>query len=316
MMLARAAADFYWMGRYLERTEHTARLLEYQLPRLVDTLAEEVALGWQVIYRALEQDPPPAPANADEAEAFLIADAYTLAARLIEDDSHPDSVISCWTMARENAKQLRPWLPVRVWTCLNRGYFRIQEADFSESWKRDPSSVAGEAIDGLRLLAGVVSGTMSRDDAWRFMELGRFVERLQQQVGLLMAWDRLGQPAAGGPALSWESLLRVSGAYEFFCRTYSMRIRRETALRFLMRHPELPRSVRYAVARIGEMLSGIDPGGARYPLAAPHRMNLRLAAAIEADDNALHAVRKNAKALHDVIMATYVEYPVEKGLPS
>ena len=70
LMLARAAADFYWMGRYFERTEHTARLLQYQLTRLVDTPADELALGWRVIYRTLGQSSPVTPTQADEAEAF------------------------------------------------------------------------------------------------------------------------------------------------------------------------------------------------------------------------------------------------------
>ena len=58
-MLARAAADFYWMGRYIERTEQTARLLEYQLTRLVDTPADRPALGWRVLYRTFGHPTPP-----------------------------------------------------------------------------------------------------------------------------------------------------------------------------------------------------------------------------------------------------------------
>ena len=325
-MLARAAADFYWMGRYLERTEQTARLLEYQLERLVDTPAEEVALGWRVLYSTFGHPAPPLPTDADEAEVFLIADAYTLAGTFVEDDTNSNSMISCWSLARENAKQLRPWLPVRVWTCLNQGFMWIRDCDFSRAWAEGPAALALEAIDRLRLLAGVVDAMMARDDAWRFLELGRFVERLQHQTVLLDTWARLGQPAQGA-RLSWSDLLRVSRAYELYRRRRSILVRRESALAFLVRNPEVPRSLRFAVHRIERLLSGIDPKGARYPLAAPHRMAIRLAATVEMDlggddpdpegeDGSFSDLLRDARKLHDLVMASYANYPVERGLPA
>ena len=100
-MLARVAADFYWLGRYVERIEQTARLLEYQLTRLVDRPADELAVGWGAIYRALGQAPPGATSGVEEAEDFLIPDAYTLAGNLVEESANPDSILSCWRLGRE-----------------------------------------------------------------------------------------------------------------------------------------------------------------------------------------------------------------------
>jgi len=248
-MLARVAGDFYWMGRYLERTEHTARLLRYQLSGLVDTPADEVALGWRVVYRTLGQSVPDAPADADEAEAFLIADAYTLAGTLVEDDTNPDSMVSCWRMARENAKQLRPQLPLRVWTCLNQGYLWLRASEFPGAWRVGPTQLASDGIDRLRLLAGVVHGTMPRDDAWRFLELGRFVERFQHQTALLDNWDRIGCVPDRNPRLSWADLLRVCGAYELYCRRHTMTVRRAEVLDFMIRDPEVWRRALLEVCR-------------------------------------------------------------------
>ena len=122
---------------------------------------------------------------------FLVADAFALAAYLIEDPANPNAIIQSWINARDNAKQLRPWLPVRVWTCLNDGFFWLRDCDFAEYWARGPNSLPAGVIDRLRLLSGVIEARMSRDDAWRFLVLGRFVERLQSQTALLQAWSRL-----------------------------------------------------------------------------------------------------------------------------
>ena len=329
-MLAREAGDFYWMGRYIERTEQTARLLRHQLTGLVDTPADELALGWRVLYRTLGQSVPDTPADADEAEAFLIADAYTLAGTLVEDETVPDSMISCWRAARANASQLRPQLPLRVWTCLNRGYLWIRECDFPGAWKIRPVELVAEGIDRLRLLAGVVDAVMPRDDAWRFLELGRFVERFQHQTALLNSWDRIGCTPKRQPALTWADLLRVCSAYELYCRRFTMTVHRDEVLDLMIRDPEVPRSLRFALQRIENLLVGIDPLGNRHPLAPPHRVALRLAAVLEADAGGTNSpgpgegresglferLAQDGQALHDHVMAAYVDYPVEEGLPT
>lgn len=326
-MLARAAADFYWMGRYVERAEQTARLLDHQLTRLADTPANELARGWRILYEVFGLAPPAVATDADEAEAFLIADAYTLAGALVEDETGPASMVSCWGRARENATQLRPWLPVLAWTSLNRGYLWLRDAEFAAAWAVGPAALVREARDRLRLFAGVVDATMARDDAWRFLQLGRFVERFQQQAVLLDAWDRFGKAGGGSPSAWWGELLQVCDAYEFYCRSRSMVVGREAALAFLVRNPELPRSLRFAVHRIGELLAGIDPRGARYPLAPPHRIALHLAASVEMNPHGeergrehpgdgFRALLSESLRLHELTMAAYVDYPVEEGLPS
>ncbi len=324
-MLARVAADFYWLGRYAERVEQTARLLEYQLTRLVDRPADELVVGWGAIYRALGQPPPGAASGPEEAEAFVIPDAYTLAGNLVEEGANPDSILSCWRQARENAQRVRAQLPLSIWTRLNQGYLWMREVDFAAEWAQAPARVAREVIDRMRLFAGVVHSTMPRDDAWRFLELGRFIERAQHQAALLGAWVEFTRARRGVAALSWADLLHVCGAYEIYCRRHSMKVRRAEALGFLARDPELPRSLRFSAQRIEEALAGIDPLGARYPLAPPHRMALRLTAAIEmeagesgeVDSGAFfRAIGGDIRALHDLAMAAYVNRSPAEEIPA
>lgn len=321
-MLARVAAEFYWLGRHVERIEHTARLLRFQLTRLADCPAEDLNVGWQAVYRILGQAPVGTTASGDEAEAVVIPDAYTLAGELVEERSNPDSLLSCWELGRENAQRVRAQLPLPVWTCLNQGYLWIRDSDFSAAWSKAPAALVDEAIDRLRLLAGVVDDVMPRDDTWRFLELGRFTERVQHQAVLLASWVELNfEERASG--LSWAELLRVCGAYEVYCRRHSTDVEKKEAVSLLTQDPELPRSLRFSVQRIEELLAGIDPVGARYPLAPPHRMALRLTATVEMEPAGLSAesaaadyfrsVENDARTLHDLTMAAYVTHtPAEE----
>ncbi len=322
-MLARVAAEFYWLGRHVERIEHTARLLRFQLTRLADCPVDDLNVGWQAVYRILGQAPVGATASGEEAEAIVIPDAYTLAGELVEERSNPDSLLSCWELGRENGQRVRAQLPLPVWTCLNQGYLWIRESDFSAAWSKAPDALVNDAIDRLRLLAGVVQDVMPRDDTWRFLELGRFTERVQHQAALLASWAELNsEERASG--LSWAELLRVCGAYEIYCRRHSTDVEKKEAVRLLTQDPEIPRSLRFSVQRIEELLAGIDPVGARYPLAPPHRMALRLTATVEVEPAGLSAesaagdyfrsVEDDARTLHHLTMAAYVTHTPAEGL--
>lgn len=323
-MLARVAAEFYWLGRHVERIEQTARLLRFQLDRLADRPAAELTLGWQAVYRILGQAPVGATATDDDAETVVIPDAYTLAGNLVEERANPDSLLSCWERGRENGQRVRAQLPLPVWTCLNQGYLWIRDSDFSSAWAKAPATLVNEAIDRLRLFAGVVDAAMPRDETWRFLELGRFVERVQHQAVLLASWIEFGADDRAANALSWADLLRVCGAYEVYCRRHSTNVHRKDALGLLTRDPGIPRSLRFSVQHIQELLAAIDPVGARYPLAPPHRMVLRLTATVEMESPGLsedaeegeffRSLENDGRMLHELTMAAYVTHTSAEGI--
>ena len=323
-MLARLAAEFYWLGRNVERIEHTARLLRFQLNRLSDRPADELALGWQAVYSILGQAPVGTTASPDEAESVVIPDAYTLAGELVEERANPDSLLSCWERGRENGQRVRAQLPLSVWTCLNQGYLWIRSSDFSGAWANAPATLVSEAIDRLRLFAGVVEAAMPRDEAWRFLELGRFIERMQHQAVLIASWVEFNPGDHVASVLSWADLLRVCDAHEVYCRRRSTSVDRKEALCLLTQDPELPRSLRFSVQRIEELLAGIDPVGARYPLAPPHRLALRMTAAVEMEPTGLseetaagdffRSLGNDSRTLHNLTMAVYVTGSPAEGL--
>ena len=323
-MLARVAANFYWMGRYLERTKQTIRLVRYPLDRLVDRTASEIAVAWEVVYRTLGQMPPHSPDSSDEAETFLMTDAYTLAGSLIEESLEPR--IHSFVLEhrpRERPAGALPSSRFRCGTCLNQGYLWMRSSDFPTAWASGPAALVSEASDRLRHLAGVMDALMYRDDGWRFMVLGHFVERVQHQAAFLAAWVELGRRERGASALPWADLLRICGAYEVYSRRYSMEVRQEQVLVFLVQDPELPRSLRFSVHLIEEVLAGIDPAGARYPLAPPHRMALRIAAALEVENldgererdsiRFFRSIGSECRKLHDFAVGAYLDFPPAQG---
>ena len=121
-MLSRSAQSLYWMGRYLERAGHLCSLLRLQSEALVDRPIREIHFGWNRIYASVRRDPPGGRVDLFGDEEFALADSFALADDLTFERSNPCSVLSCFAMGRENARNQRHCISPEVWTCLNTAY--------------------------------------------------------------------------------------------------------------------------------------------------------------------------------------------------
>ena len=168
-----------WMGRYIERTEHICRLLRVQMEVLVDRPVSEINLGWRRIYVAVGRQPPsPAVGFAGTDDDFALADSFTLADDLTFERMNPDSVRNCFSNGRENARQTRHCISGEMWTCLNLAWLRLRERRIQDIWKTAPESFYTEVAQDMGTFLGVMDATMYRDDGWRFLQLGRAIERV------------------------------------------------------------------------------------------------------------------------------------------
>lgn len=265
-MLSRVADALFWMSRYLERAEHVARLLdvcfhlELDLGGLVTGPHE---LHWTALAAILQQVIPP---NRQAA-----APQATISHWLMFDLENPSSIVSCVTRARNNARGIRGSITSEMWRELNKLYWQLADGDFAAHARESPHDYFEAVECGSQLFQGVCDATLTHDEGWQFIQLGKYLERADKTLRILdIQYQLLHQmtdphdlPLSN---LEWAGVLRSCRAYESFQRLYVGRVEPEHVVEFLLFHPEFPRSARFCLEAASvslEQLEGSDRGGAQ-----------------------------------------------------
>jgi uncharacterized alpha-E superfamily protein len=251
-MLSRVADSLYWMSRYLERAEHTARLIDVDLQLRLDQSPEAGAGRWLRLLEA-SQVPPP------EDEKI---DAESLTHVLTLDRTNPSSILSCVTAARENLRQVREQCSTEMWEQLNRLYLQVTSTTASEAWLLHSYVFFRAVREGAHLFQGVTDSTMSHGEGWQYIQLGRFVERTDELARLIGThFGRLPHPldqaVESEEYLEWVGLLKSCAAFEAYCKTYTAEIRPLRVAEFLLLNPDFPHSVRFSVDRVQAALVAV-----------------------------------------------------------
>ena len=322
-MLARSAEGLYWLGRHVERTEDLCRLVREQMGALVDRPVSEINFGWRRIYDTLYRRPPgPAVGVAESDEDYALADSYTLADDVTFERANPGSILNSFSNGRENARQMRHCISGEMWTCLNLAWLRLGTRRIEDIWKAAPESYYADMAREMNLFAGVADTTLYRDDGWRFLQLGRLVERTQFTIALLLAHLEgvRANPEAGDR--EWVSLLWICQAFDTYKRRHGVEIRPARVLDLLVEDPRLPRSLCTAVdaaaATLGALALGPGPCGAARRCAGDLASNVNQPwpSAPSLPDRAarLRRLEGDCRALHDLVMAAHVGYDTD-GAP-
>ena len=322
-MLARSAQGLYWMGRYLERAGHLCRLLQLQTEALVDRPIEEIYAGWNRIYTSLDRQPPGAGVvfefsdSITGADDFALADSFTLADDLTFERTNPNSMWSCFASGRENARQMRHCISGEMWRALNLTYLRVQQISILDIWTNSPESFYASVSEDIDTFMGVAAATMYRDEGWHFMRLGRNIERAQQMGGLLLTQLEMDGPDAQHFESDWASLLRVYHAFEAYQRAYRVEVIPEQVLNLLVTDPLLPHSVCHALDAVTAELAVLGAGQDADASAAMRRLAGRASAMLHYEwpdsdnrEGVLELVAAFCLELHNLITATYFDYPV------
>lgn len=239
-MLSRIAESVFWIGRYVERADDTARILDVHLQLML----EDPWIDENTACRSL-LDLMGAPA-ADPAASITKADVLSLLA--IDPDS-PSSIVYSLRAARENARRAREIVSVELWETLNTTSSRLPRNLDVENAHRFFQWVH----ERIALASGVTDDSTSRDDVWRFLALGRAIERIDITARLLSARTLVSSTA------SWTTILRSCGAYDAFLRTYRGASKTSDAAEFLLLDRLFPRSMLYTIRRAEEHMEAIDP---------------------------------------------------------
>ena len=315
-MLSRSAQGLYWMGRYLERAEHLCRLLRLETEALVDRSPREIYFGWSRIYGSINRLPPGGTLEIGD-DLYTLVDSYTLADDLTFEHSNPDSVWSCFALGRENARQMRHCISAEMWTRLNLAYLRVQKLSIQEIWD-SPESFYEETVTEVATFAGVAAATMYRDEGWSFLQIGRFIERVQLSTSLLLAHLAADTASTGESESDWTSLLRACHAFDAYNRRYSVEVRPGQVMDLLATDSMLPDSLCRSLDMVAAELDALGPGPDARSSADVMRLAGRMAALIRYDwpdqeDYAeiLRQVRGHGRELHHLVASAYFDYPVE-----
>lgn len=246
-MLSRIAESLFWIGRYVERAEDTARILDVHIHHLLEAPLAEEADICRSLLAIMGVDIPGV--DLDEMTARRVTDILAF------DSAHPSSIVSSLVAARANARGVSEAISSEMWEALNVTYNGLP-AQVDLGARTAPYAFFRFVRERAAIIAGLTESTMSRDDAWRFMVIGRSLERIDMLTRLLYA-------AASGPDPDWVVLLRSCSAHEAFLRTYRREPEPRLAAEFLLLDRLFPRSVFYTLSIAEECLAELDPRSGR-----------------------------------------------------
>jgi len=270
-MLARDAESLFWAGRYLERAESTARLLDVTYHSLLETTPSEEAVAWQSVLSAVRLDvrftETDRPLSAGPVSEFLVLDT-----------DNPGSILSSVDQARENARTVREQLSTELWESLNSFGLQLRARNLRADLEFQPHELYGLVRRQCQTVAGVAAETMARDEGWRFFMLGWNLERAEMACRLLSVRYRQLSPSAFH---EWMGTLRSASALEAYRRTYRASMDPVDVVEFLLLSRTFPRSVLFSLRTAQNQLDRLADEG---ETSRPRRQLGRVCASLEYAD--------------------------------
>jgi uncharacterized alpha-E superfamily protein len=330
-MLSRVAQNIYWMSRYLERAEDTARLINVNANLLLD-LPRNTTFGWlPLIFIVSAED------LFFEKDPHRLADENNVVTFLISDRAHPGSILSSLAAARENLRTTRDVVPQEAWEQINSLYMYARDHVPN---RRGRFEFLRRVIHGAQQINGLLSGAMSRTDAYGFLRMGRYLERADMTTRILDVRSANLLPRHGQPTLQtqeqssldsgssqmqgmapvqeeqdpfesiqWMSVLKSLSAYQMYRQQVRLRVGGPDVLKFLLQNESFPRAVSFCLQQLETCVSELP--GHNDPLAGIAALKQRLgdAAVPELTHEGLHEfideLQMGFGELHSQIAATY-----------
>ena len=245
-MLSRVAESLYWIGRYVERAEDTSRLLDVHVQTLLEDPWVEEHTACRDVFAVMGLPIPDGPLDARRTTQAL---AFTR--------GETTSIVGALSAARDNARGVREALSSELWEALNTTFHALP-AQQAAAERHGPHGFFRYVRERAAVVAGLLDGTMPRDDGWRFLVLGRSLERVDMTARLL--WARSQQV---GASAGWVGLLKSCSAHEAYLRTYRAAVEPEKVVEFLVLDRLFPRSVYAALTQAETCLADIAPSAGR-----------------------------------------------------
>ncbi len=254
-MLSRVASSIFWMSRYLERVENTARFIDTQLNMILDLPSmREEPFAWRPLISITGDDDffnekygKPTRENVMYFHTF--------------DSSYLNSISSCLTAARENARSVREVIPSEMWEQINRLYITVKRTGASLRAAKHPHEFYTDIKMACHLISGLGYSAMSHGEAWYFLQLGKFLERADKTSRILdvkyfVILPRLDYIGSSLDNVQWTALLKSTSAFEMYRKKFNQ-ISPKDIVSFLVFENDFPRAILYCVMQTEKALSKI-----------------------------------------------------------
>ena len=316
-MLSRTAESLFWIGRYLERVQDLARVVDIAYhSRLEQGGRRRSGDDWEPLL-VIGSERERFFARHDRAEAGPVATFMTF------DLENPNSILSCLRYARENARGMRDRITSEMWETLNSFYLWLSERSLLHDVERSNLYVLYSAIkERCFLFEGVAQGTMVHDEGWQFLRVGKYLERAMMTARILDVQYPLLLAEQAGPGTVTRSswLLRSVSAYEAYSKVFHLGIRPELAAEFLVFDRNFPRSIHYSITAATSSLKRVSESPPdRYADSAERILGWLNASLAYADrrelvDGRLHALLQDVQTrcaeVADELIDIYFAYKV------
>lgn len=287
-MLSRSAERLYWLARYLERAENTARLISVYMNLLYD-LPIGVEMDWRNLLNIC---------GAEEAffERHKNASEHNVTKFLLTESGNPGSLFSSLHNARENIRTSRDLMPDEAWEQVNEMYLFINNNLESAANRRSRGLLLLEIMAGCQRFTGFLTGAMSHDDAYRFIRLGRNIERADMttrilDIGSLLLSENRSEKMRAYENTLWIHVLKSLSALLMYRKHVRSRVNSGDVFDYLLKDRSFPRSVGHCIEELADCIQ-------KLPFSEGLTDNLSL---LENDVQSIETRQLNPGQLHEFL---------------
>jgi uncharacterized alpha-E superfamily protein len=254
-MLSRVAERIYWLGRYMERCENTARLVNVNSNLLLD-LPGNMRVGWGSLIDISGTG------NYFEKDTKS-ADEKTVVCFMLSDKKNPASLINSLSFARENSRITREAMPMEAWELINDLYHYMRDRADKVTSRRDRNIILSHVISCVQQYSGLLAGCMSHNNAYDLIRIGHHLERADMSTRIIDAGlvNLLPHLSIGGTEvlepydnILWMSVLRSLSAYQMYRQHVRDRVKAEAVVKFLLQNEDFPRAVAHCLKQLEQCL--------------------------------------------------------------
>ncbi len=247
-MLSRHAESLFWAGRYVERASYITRMLDVASTRQLERSSRSSSDVWRDLLRVLYLDEAFAEANGTDLSS------ETVSRFLVFDRDNPSSVAASVREARANVMNVRDVVPIELLEAVNRLHAGSTNRSLAQLVQRSPHEIF-ETVSGLcRTVTGAIDEAMTRDDGYRFLMVGRLLERAEMTCRMI----DINRSVSGGDASAWMSVLRSVSGLHAFTRAHGALAPANEVVRFMLHEPSFPFGVLHCLSRVSSLLSEVD----------------------------------------------------------